>query len=226
MARGGGSVMQGVVYHLISRFTAKEWFIESTVERRMYLSLLGGALMTSDWTCFSFAVMSSHIHLGMVAGAQPLATWMRPAHTLFANWLNLRRERIGAVFVKGPNVLTVPAEECARVINYIHYNPVRAGVVSDPADCDWTSHVAYVRGGRAPSWLAVERGLELGGFGTRAEFDTWSSRMRTPRNYLAAKGVLPRTKRGRSPKPIAGAPGFDVSAPDDRPTSGTRSRPD
>ncbi len=102
MARGGGSTKAGVIYHIISRFVAKEWFIESAIERRTYLGLLGTAIAATDWTCFSYAVMSSHIHLGLVAGNDTMASWMRPMHTAFANWLNLRRERIGAVFVKGP----------------------------------------------------------------------------------------------------------------------------
>ena len=197
MARGGGSVVAGGIYHLISRFTAKEWFIESAVERRTYLALLGPALTSSDWTCFSYAVMSSHIHMGLVAGRQTLASWLRPAHTLFANWLNARRDRIGAVFVKGPKVLTVPGGECVRLINYIHDNPVRAGVVDRPGDSDWTSYRAYVGATRVETWLAVWRGLELTGFTSAEEFHAWSSGNRTSREDLIANGVLPRLRRGR-----------------------------
>src|SRR5215204_1287195 len=107
MARGGGHVEAGRVYHVISRFVAKQWFVESTRERRVYLSMLGDAMERSDWRCFSFAVMSSHVHLGVVAGVSPLAAWMRKMHSDFADYINKRRERIGAVFVKGPNVLEV-----------------------------------------------------------------------------------------------------------------------
>jgi hypothetical protein len=204
MARGGGSAQAGVVYHLISRFVAKEWFIESEVERRMYLSLLGTALAETDWTCFSFAVMSSHIHLGLVAGSDRLAAWLRPMHTVYANWLNVRRDRIGAVFVKGPNFITVPPDQCARLVNYIHYNPVRAGVVAHPEDSDWTSHRAYVSAGRTPSWLAVEAGLALCGFADGADFQCWASRNPVSRDSLIASGAMPKLGRGR---PAKAAPG-------------------
>ena len=100
MTRGGGNVKPGAIYHLISRFVAKEWFIESSVERRAYLSMLGAAIGPTDWRCFAFAVMSSHIHLGLVAGTTPLAEWLRPMHTGFAKWTNRRRDRIGAVFAR------------------------------------------------------------------------------------------------------------------------------
>jgi hypothetical protein len=197
MARGGGSIQIGGVYHLISRFVAKEWFIESDTERRMYLSLLGTALRSTDWTCFSFAIMSSHIHLGLVAGTSRLVSWLRPMHTVFANWLNLQRERIGAVFVKGPNLIAVQPNECARLINYIHYNPVRAGVVTAPSESTWTSHRAYVGASRAPSWLSVEAGLALGGFESSAEYAEWSAATQVDRESLVAVRALPKTGRGR-----------------------------
>ena len=130
MARGGASIEHGTVQHIIPRFVAKEWFIESALERNVYLSLLSGALENSDWRCFSFAVMSSHIHLGVIAGHETLASWLRPMHTHFAHRMNEQRGRIGAVFVRGPNVVAVQPDGVSRLINYIHNNPVRAGVVA------------------------------------------------------------------------------------------------
>jgi len=50
------------------------------------------------------------------------------------------------------------------LLAYIHNNPVRAGVVVDPADSGWTSHRAYLGLTAAPPWLFIERGLDLCGF--------------------------------------------------------------
>lgn len=185
----------GDICHVISRFVAGEWFIESTVQRRAYLSLLGDALAKSDSRCFSFAVMSNHIHLGVLAGEEPLAEWLRPAHTAFAEWINQRRERIGAVFVKGPNVITVQREGIAPLVSYIHHNPVRAGVVHEPVETDWTSHRAYLGLGQCPPWLDVECGLELGRFRDGRSLAAW---MKSARIDRAAVEVFtkPRPKRG------------------------------
>jgi hypothetical protein len=185
------------VYHLIARFVAKEWFIESAVERRVYLSLLGHAIAMTDWRCFAFAVMSSHVHLGVLAGAIPLADWLRPMHTNFAQWINVRRERIGAVFVRGPNVIAVQPEGTARLINYIHCNPVRAGVVASPRDSDWTSHRAYVGLAQRPSWLNVECGLELAGLDSASALAAWIESTRTDRSDLDAVRLLPYVGPGR-----------------------------
>lgn len=192
MARGGGSVQDGLVYHLISRFVAKEWFIESARERRVYLSLLGLALSQTDWRLFCFAIMSSHIHLGLVAGTEPLAAWLRPLHTRFAQWLNEQRQRIGAVFVKGPNVIGVEPAGPSRLINYVHRNPVRAGVVAHPSDSDWTSHRAYLGLAHTPRWLNVELGLELAGFADGSALGAWTDRVKIGRRDLEDVQVLRR----------------------------------
>ncbi|HEY5951799.1 MAG TPA: hypothetical protein VIV40_40165 [Kofleriaceae bacterium] len=197
MARGGASIQSGSVYHVISRFVAKEWFVESATERRMYLSLLGLAIAQTDWQCFCYAVMSSHIHLGLLAGTCRLRDWLRPMHTSFAQWMNLRRERIGAVFVRGPNVVQVDPAGTGALINYVHCNPVRAGVVNDPSNSDWTSHRAYVGLARRPPWLAVDCGLGLAGFESERAFAEWVANTRTGRAELEAIRLTPRPVPGR-----------------------------
>ena len=139
--------MPGGIYHVRPRFVARDFIIDSAVERAAYLMLLARALVKTDWVCFAYAAMSSHVHLALVAGTMPLRAWMRPMHNLFADWINERRQRIGAVFVRGPEVTEVAPNGVSTLINYIHRNPVNAGVVASPEESDWTSHRAYV--GRA-----------------------------------------------------------------------------
>lgn len=199
MTRGGASARPGTIYHLISRFVAKEWFIESSAERTTYLLLLGSALERTDWRCFSYAVMSSHIHLGLIAGERPLAEWLRPLHTDFAKWINVRRERVGAVFVRGPELVAFEPSGAAALINYIHCNPVRAGLVADPADSDWSSHQAYVGRVCRPPWLDVDAGLELAGFEDGRALAAWMSEVRVQREGLERFRVAPPRRRGRPP---------------------------
>jgi hypothetical protein len=200
MARGGGSIVAGGIYHVIPRFVANEWLMEGPGERNMYLSLFGGEIVDTDWRCFSYALMSSHLHLAFVAGRDPLAEWMRPLHTKFANWVNERRERIGAVFVKGPNVIEFQPEGAARLISYIHANPVRAEVVARPEDSDWTSFRAYVGAAPRKGWLDVDLGLELAGFSNGAELATWMRATTISRKDLDAVRVAPTKRRGPRPR--------------------------
>ena len=107
--------------------------------------------------------MSNHVHLAMVAGPEPLATWLRQVHSTFADTGNRSRERIGALFVRGPEALLVPDDRVGRVIAYLHNNPVRAGVCAQPHDSTWTSHRAQLGLDDAPPWLDVGEGMRRTG---------------------------------------------------------------
>jgi REP element-mobilizing transposase RayT len=199
MPRALRSIEPGAVYHLISRFVAKEWFIETDEERERYLKLLGDQFAESDWRCFTFAVMSNHIHLGVVAGTAPVASVFRPAHTLFAESINRSRERIGAVFTRGPKKIRVAESGVARLIGYIHLNPVRAGVVERPSASTWTSHRAYLGLAQSPMWLDVQLGIELAGFHAVADLVQWID-VTTARGELGMAHLEPAPRRGRPKK--------------------------
>jgi len=89
-----------------------------------------------------------------------------------ADALDRERKRIGAVFVRGPKDLLVPDSDVGRVLAYLHNNPVCAGVISDPAQSDWTSHRCYLGLAEAPPWLAVPEGLARTGLNADA-FNTF-----------------------------------------------------
>jgi hypothetical protein len=163
----------GDIYHLISRFVDREWFISNQSERKQYIELLGRALDRSDWRCLAYAVMSNHIHLNCVAGHQSLDSWIRRVHSPFADWMNRTHERIGSIFVRGPKQILVPVASAGRVIAYIHNNPVRARVVTNARDSKWTSHRFYVGLEPAPRWLHVAEGLALAGLDNRDAFDAF-----------------------------------------------------
>lgn len=173
MARPVRFNIAGTVYHLISRFVDRNWFIEHEAERRGYIRFLGRALLDSDWRCLAYAIMSNHIHLAVVAGEEPMVSWVRRVHAPFAGWMNHRRNRIGSIFVRGPKDFATPPERVARLLAYIHNNPVRAGLVTKAADSTWTSHAAYLGHATRPRWLDVSEGLARAGMQSARELDRW-----------------------------------------------------
>lgn len=197
MPRRARIIYPGVVYHLISRFVASEWFIKTDLERRTYLQLLGRGLERTDWRCFAFAIMSNHIHLAIVAGRARLASWLGEAHGIFAEWINERHERIGSVFVRGPTAIAIRNDSVNRLVAYIHRNPVRAGVVPRAIESSWTSHRAYLQPELAPSWLDVGKGLELMRFADGAEMDVWIESTSLTHKQMDDARLQPVNRGGR-----------------------------
>ncbi len=68
---------------------------------------------------------------------------MQSLHGGFATRLKKRLGRLGPAFVGRFAAVVCPEERKAILLAYLHNNPVRAGVVTDPIDCNWTSHRAY-----------------------------------------------------------------------------------
>jgi putative transposase len=165
-------LVPGIVYHLISRFVGRQWLMSDEETRENYLRLLGRALSDSDWRCLSYALMSSHIHLAMVAGEQPLKSWIGRVHTPFAQRVNSVNERIGPVFARGPQDYAAPSHKVGELIAYIHRNPVRARVVKRARASSWTSHRAYAGLVESPRWLHIDEGLTRAGF-DHTNFDRW-----------------------------------------------------
>lgn len=161
-----------VFYHLIWRFVDHSWFFTDQHERTMYLRLLERALDKSDWRCVAYALMSSHIHLGVVAGAAPLEHWAKSVGSPFARWMNRRHGRLGPVMADRPESIAVASERERHVVSYIHNNPVRAHVVPDARESTWTSHRAFASGS---TLIDVPAALDRWGFGSYAELDAWVS---------------------------------------------------
>lgn len=180
---------------MISRFVDEQWFMNTDDDRSYYLRLLGLAIPKTDWHCLAYALMSSHIHLAMVAGRRPAQNWSRRVNSPYAKRYNELHERIGPVFAGRADMSIARTQRVGRLLAYIHNNPVRAGVVRRAADSSWTSHCAYVGLAQRPAWLDVERGLALSGLAT-AEFDAWVHEQRgTRRDDLSLEDIDREAKR-------------------------------
>lgn len=109
--------------------------------------------------------MSSHVHKAAFGNDQPLGSFLHALNGTFGFWLNRHEGGLGKVFAERPRSIVVSTEEgLARLIAYIHNNPVRAGVVLCPAQSTWTSHRAFIGEVSAPPFVAVEWALAAMGF--------------------------------------------------------------
>jgi hypothetical protein len=211
----------GVVVHVITRFVNGAYVMDSELGARPeYLHRLDTALLRSDWRLLWYCLMGNHVHLGAVAGDDPLERWARPLNGGFAAWVN-RRGRAAELATRGPLIadrpssIMVPDSRAGYLAAYIHNNPIRAGVVGRAIESDWSSHRALVKGtsSNAMPCMDVPRALSLCGYDAtsagRAAFDAWvDGCRREPRSAdlsgltLSSARVSVRERRG-TPTEIA-----------------------
>jgi REP element-mobilizing transposase RayT len=88
----------------------------------------------------SFVVMPNHVHV-LVTPSVPAAQWLGPLKGFTAHEANAFLGLTGKSFWQQESYdhLVRSDEEFERIRRYIENNPVKAGLVAEPADFEWSS---------------------------------------------------------------------------------------
>jgi REP element-mobilizing transposase RayT len=147
----------GGLFHVISRFHDRRFYLDIEGAREKYLELLGKALDAHDSRLVAYCLMSSHVHLVVQLGNDRLGKLTKRIHAPFGNWVNARRKGLGTVLADRPKSVLVHTETYGmELIRYVHNNPVRAGLVERASESGWSSQRAYLGLEACPPWLATE----------------------------------------------------------------------
>lgn len=163
MARYKRDCPPGSVQHLVQRFVNREFRLDDQ-GRQELLRRIGAVSRTTDWRWLGYGLMSTHTHQISRAGRNHPSSWLKALNTGMAHYLNQAQGRLGPVFADRPKSIGCKEEHVARLLAYVHNNPVRAGIVCDPVESEWTSHRSYVGAAPVPPWLDVAWGLSASGF--------------------------------------------------------------
>lgn len=166
MARRLRIQSEGAIYHVINRGNYRRDLFDSPATAAAFLSALAEACELHQWRLHAYAIMRNHFHLALETPQANLATGMHWLQATFTTRFNRLRNERGHLFQGRYQALLVEdAAALARVVNYIHLNSVRAGVMpaSQVAAFRWSSLARFSREGR-PGWLAASPWLEFLGF--------------------------------------------------------------
>jgi hypothetical protein len=113
--------------------------------------------------------MTNHYHLFVQTAHGNLSAGMRQLNGVFTQWSNRRHRRSGHLFQGRYKGILVDSDAYFQeVCRYVVLNPVRAGMMADPADWPWSSYRATAGAEPPSSWLSVDAVLAAFG-GTRGE---------------------------------------------------------
>jgi REP element-mobilizing transposase RayT len=184
------------VHHLHVRTRNGEPCFDDDACRFMILRLVGLGL---GGLVLAFCIMRNHLHLVLEGPKEHTKRWLDGILVQYTRWFNPEHGREGNLFgpVKVEDALTTP-DAVAFTIQYVHDNPVKAGIVKCAVEWPWASQRAY--DGISMSTIAkVERGL---GFCTGSEW----------RCHSRAGHMPPLMDAGRFPRPLATLDGLVAAA--------------
>ena len=171
MARAVRIEYVGAFYHVMARGNRRERIFRGEADRLLFYQTLGEACERTGWRVHAWVLMSNHYHLmvetpeaNLVAGMR----WLQNTYTRRHNcrhwlWGRLFGDRYKAILSEGGSDYYY-----CSLMDYIHLNPVRAGLVrmkrGESVRDYLRSSVAKgyaVAPSRRPIWLAAEEGLAM-----------------------------------------------------------------
>lgn len=134
-------------YHIMMRGINRENIFQSRETKKQMLDILAEKITNSDVGIYAYCVMDNHIHLLLKTEPEDLATFMKKVNGSFAMYYNREQKRIGPVFQDRYKSECVENEGYFwGVLKYIHLNPVKAYVVKNAEEYEWSSMKDYLSG--------------------------------------------------------------------------------
>lgn len=172
MARKPRIHYPGAFYHVILRGNARQEIFLDEGDRLRFFLLMQEAAERYRHFIHAFCLMTNHVHLLIQVTDVPLSRIMQNISFRYTRWSNWRHGRSGHLFEGRYKAVLVHADEyLLELVRYLHLNPVRAGMTTDPLEYPWSSHRAYC-GKEIILWLNSD--FTLSGFGK--SLDTARSR--------------------------------------------------
>ena len=133
MARKLRYEQENGLYHVINRGNYREAVFGSEGAVHAFEKALGEAVQLHGWRLHAYVLMSNHFHLALETPVPNLAEGMHWLQSTFSTRFNRLRKENGHVFQgRYKSIAIENGESLSAVVDYIHLNPVRARIVSEP----------------------------------------------------------------------------------------------
>ena len=154
----------GAYYHVINRGNNQEDIFLNDRDREKFIEYLEKASDRYFIAIHTYCLMSNHFHLLVETTEPNLSVAMQWINVSYATYFNRKRGRRGHLFQGRFKAILVDADEYLKHLSrYIHLNPVRANMVSGPADYKWSSYLFFIGRKKRPGFVETE--WLLSGFG-------------------------------------------------------------
>ena len=147
----------GAVYHVMARGNRKAPIFEDDTDRQLFLELMAETVTRYGLRSYGWCQMGNHYHKVVETPRGNLPDAMRFLNGVYAIASNRRHGRTGHLFEARYRSLVIQREGyLRRALRYVVLNPVRARLVADPGEWQWSSYRATAGLSVAPPWLTLD----------------------------------------------------------------------
>ncbi len=158
MPRKARVVLPNVPHHIVQRGHNRRVVFKRESDYQYYLDNLAEWKTTLGCKVYGYCLMTNHVHLLIDPGDRPesLGLLLKRLAGRQTRLVNRVERRTGSLW-EGRYKSSAIETDCYLLTccRYVELNPVRAGMVSQPADYHWSSYRSKV--GKAPEdWLDID----------------------------------------------------------------------
>lgn len=124
----------------------KEPIFSKKSSKIKYINLLNEHMLNNNVQLVAWCIMNNHAHLVLKSEITELQETMSITNTKFAMIYNYINDRVGHVFQDRYKSEQIETDEyLMNVVRYVHNNPVKANIVDDADDYEWSSYKEYFK---------------------------------------------------------------------------------
>ncbi len=156
MARQPRLTVPGYPHHVIQRGNDRQVIFRDDQDRSRFLALLAEQAQQGEVAIHAYVLMDNHVHLLLTPQTDTgLPRLMQAVGRSYVRYFNSRHGRTGTLWEGRYRSSLIETDRyLLACMAYIDLNPVRAGMVDDPAHYPWSSHRHYI--GQLPTkWMSA-----------------------------------------------------------------------
>ena len=144
----------GALYHITSRGNERKAIFHEDADRMKLLRILEDYHERYGILLHGYVLMDNHYHLILETPLGNLVKVMHGVNSAYTGYFNRKYERSGHLFQGRYQAILVEKEAYLLGLSrYIHLNPVRAGLVKNPAAYPWSSCPGFFRRQEEVRWV-------------------------------------------------------------------------
>lgn len=145
MARNPRIHAPGLIYHVFARGNNKEPIFFGTSNYKRFLNNLERFHKSLQYTPYAYCLLPNHFHLLLKVSDITLSKIMQTLMTAYTMYINKKYQRVGHLFQgRFGSIIIEKDQYLLQVVRYIHLNSVKAGLVDNLVEYQWSSYPQYL----------------------------------------------------------------------------------
>lgn len=146
MPRGNRYILPGNIYHITHRCHNRSFLLKAALDRNNYRNWLREAISRYKVSVLGYCLTCNHVHLILNSHCEDdVSRFMQLVQGRTAQQHNQRRHRKGAYWEDRYHCTMIGKEKYLwNCLQYIDFNMVRAGVINNPLEWEWSGYKEFL----------------------------------------------------------------------------------